>query len=208
MSKEFRTVTVPIEAVPDPESAKKHRARQTLNNLLLALAASLGIMLAIVLAVPRDDSNRIAAVDYRSIAAQAQSSTTNHILVPKLDDSFKSNSARWSSAPADGVQNWYVGFVNGNGNYIGMTQAFNVNPTWLTLQTTSALLSSQFEIRGYTWQEFVSPVVHSPAETKDYILVLKNGNDAVLLYGTADKAAFKDFATRVVTALEEANNAK
>ena len=204
MSKEFRTVTVPVEAVPDPESAKKHRARQTLNNLLLALAASLGVMLAIVLAVPRNDSLQIPAVDYRSIAAAAQGSTSNPILVPNVDASYKATSARFTGKPTDGVQTWYVGFTTDKGNYIGMTQAFGVNPTWLALQTASVVLASQFDINGQTWQEFESPVVHKPKETKDYILLLKHGNDAVLLYGTADKSAFKDFATRVVSALEEA----
>jgi len=204
MSKEFRTVTVPVEAVPDPESAKKHRARQTLNNLLLALAASLGIMLAIVLATPRNDTNQIAAVDYRAIAAQVQSSTPNQILVPNLGAGYKATAARWNGKPTDGVQNWYVGFADQKGNFMGMTQAFGVNPTWLALQTASVVLASQFEVGGQTWQEFESPVVHNPKQTKDYILVLKHGNDAVLLYGTADKAAFKDFATQVVSALEEA----
>jgi hypothetical protein len=204
MSKEFRTVTVPIEAVPDPESAKKHRARQTLNNLLLALAASLGIMLAIVFATPRNDTNQIASVDYAAVAAQAQASTTNHIAVPVLASGLKCTAARFTGKPTDGVQTWYAGFVDPKGAFIGMTQAFNVNPTWLALQTSEVVLASQFEVAGQTWQEFESPVVHNPAKTKDYILLLKHGNDAVLLDGTANKAAFKDFATHVVSALEGA----
>ena len=204
MSKEFRTVTVPVEAVPDPESAKKHRARQTLNNLLLALAASLGIMLAIVLATPRNDSNQIAAVDYVAVAAQAQASTTNHLVVPKISNGWKATSARFTGKPTDGVQTWYAGFVSPNNEYVGMTQAFGVNPTWLALQTSEVVLASQFDVAGQTWQEFKSPIEHSPAKTKDYILLLKHGNDAVLLYGTATPAVFKDFASNVVNALEEA----
>ena len=37
------------------ENSRKHRQRQTLKNLVLALAASLGVVFIIVLLVPRSD---------------------------------------------------------------------------------------------------------------------------------------------------------
>ena len=202
MSKEFRTVTVPIEAVPDPESAKKHRARQTLNNLLLALAASVGIVLVIVLATPRNDSNQIAAVDYRAVAAQVQQSTPHTLALPILQDGWKCTAARWNASPVDGVQNWYAGFVSPTGAFVAMKQAFGVNPTWLSLQTAGDILSSQFEVAGQKWQEYKSPVTHSPAKTNDYIIVWQNGNDAVLLSGTAPEVVFNDFASQIVNQLK------
>jgi len=205
MSKEFRKVTVPIEAVPDPESAKKHRARQTLNNLLLALAASVGIVLALVLINPRDDSNRIAAVDYRAVATQIETTTDHVLAVPTLQLGWTSNAARWSAKPADGVQTWYTGFVSPTGTFVGLTQAFEINPTWLALQTADLVLSSEFQAGGETWQEFQSPVEHNPAKTKDYMIVLKYGNNAVLLYGTAEKVVFNDFATQLASQLKGKN---
>ncbi|MEY4981103.1 MAG: hypothetical protein RL174_441, partial [Actinomycetota bacterium] len=45
------------------DAAAKRRAKQTVINLLLSLAATLGIVIVTVLAVPRDDSNRIQPVD-------------------------------------------------------------------------------------------------------------------------------------------------
>ena len=202
MSKEFRTVTVPIEAVPDPESAKKHRARQTLNNLLLALAASVGIVLVIVLATPRNDTNQIASIDYRSVAAQVQQSTPNKLILPILQDGWKCTAARWNGSPADGVQTWYAGFVSPTGAFVSLTQAFAVNPTWLTLQTAGDLPTSEFKVGGETWQEFKSPAQNNPPKTSDYILMFKNGNDAVLLSGTAPSVVFNDFANQVVNQLK------
>ncbi len=204
MSKEFRTVTVPIEAVPDPESAKKHRARQTLNNLLLALAASVGIVLVIVLATPRNDTNQIASVDYRAIAAQVQQSTPNRLVLPVLQDSWKCTAARWNGAPLDGVQTWYAGFVGPSGDFVSLTQAFGVNPTWLALQTAGDLQTAEFQIGGETWQEFKSPVVNNPPKTKDHIFIYKHGNDAVLLEGTALPEHFTDFETQVVNQMKAA----
>ena len=53
------------------DAAAQRRARQTVINLGLSLAATLGIVLALVLIVPRDDSNRIQPVDFKGIAAGA-----------------------------------------------------------------------------------------------------------------------------------------
>ena len=52
------------------DSAAKHRAKQTVRNLLLSLLVSLGLVVAIVLGVPRDDSNLIQEVDYIAIASE------------------------------------------------------------------------------------------------------------------------------------------
>ncbi len=205
MSKEFRKVTVPIEAVPDPDSAKKHRARQTLNNLLLALAASVGIVLVIVLATPRNDTNQIKAIDYVAVAKAAEASSGHVLAVPTLQPGWASNAARWNAAPVDGVQNWYAGFVSPKGTYVGMTQAFNVNPTWLALQTADVVLASEFQVGDQKWQEFKSPVEHNPAKTKDYMIVWQYGQNVVLLYGTAEKVVFNDFANQLVTQLKGQN---
>ena len=45
------------------DSAARHRARQTVINLILALGASIGLVVTLVLIVPRDDSNRIKEID-------------------------------------------------------------------------------------------------------------------------------------------------
>ncbi|MEO0023828.1 MAG: hypothetical protein RL196_269 [Actinomycetota bacterium] len=205
MSKEFRKVTVPIEAVPDPESAKKHRARQTLNNLLLALAASVGIVLVIVLATPRNDTNQIKSVDYVAIANAAEADSLHVLAKPTLPQGWKSNAARWTPAPDDAVQNWYAGFFSPTGDYIGLTQAFGVNPTWLALETGNLVLASEFQVGDQTWQEFKTPIEHNPAQTKDYMIVWKYGENAVLLYGTAEKVVFNDFANQLVTQLKGQN---
>jgi hypothetical protein len=45
------------------DAAAARRARQTLINLLLSLLATVGVMVLLVLAVPRDDSNRVQPVE-------------------------------------------------------------------------------------------------------------------------------------------------
>ena len=108
----------------EDDAAAKRRARQTVINLLLSLGASLAIVLALVLIVPRDDSNRIQPVDYRSVATDAQTASGKYIVAPELPQGWWANSARYTGNPADGVATYYAGFVGPKNQYIGLDEGF------------------------------------------------------------------------------------
>jgi hypothetical protein len=189
------------------DAAAKRRARQTVNNLVLALIASLGIMLAIILIVPRDDSNRIQKVDYKSIALEAHGSSGKQIVAPELPAGWWANSARWSPKPVDSVQNWYVGFVGPKNQYIGLTQAFGINPTWLALQLKNNSKTGTQAIGAYTWDIYEATEPNDPVKTKDFMMVLNyNPQDVAIIYGVAKPQDFVDIATAIQTKLMERGN--
>jgi hypothetical protein len=186
------------------DAAAKRRAKQTVNNLVLALLASLGVMLALILVVPRDDSNRIQPVDYKAIAAEAAASSGQQILAPELPEGWWSNSARWSPKPADGVQNWYAGFVGPNNQYIGLTQAFGVNPTWLAFQLKSSAKTGTQAIGNRTWDVYEALERGETPKTKDFMMVLNyNEKDTAIIYGVAKPDDFVAIATNIQKALDE-----
>jgi hypothetical protein len=186
------------------DAAAKRRARQTVNNLVLALVASLGIMIAIVLIVPRDDSNRIQSVDYKSIAAEAHASSDKQIVAPVLPEGWWSNSARWSPKPADGVQNWYVGFVGPKNQYIGLTQAFGINPTWLAFQLKNSAKTGTQAVGNFTWDIYEAIEPSDPPKTKDFMMVLNyNKTDTAIIYGVAKPQDFVGLAEAIQTKLLE-----
>ena len=188
------------------DAAAKRRARQTVINLLLSLAATLGIVLVTVLVVPRDDSNRIEPVDYIQIASQVQKNTELYLVSPKLPDGWWSNSARFTANPADGVSTWYLGFVGPKNQYIGVTEAQNPNPTWLVQQLEGAKKTGKFSVGYRDWDIYESPQAHSPRKTKDYVMVMNFTKDekiAVLLYGTASVDELAYFATTIDLELKE-----
>lgn len=123
-------------------------------NLALSLVATLGIVLVTVLIVPRDDSNRIQRIDYISAAATAEASSSLDLLTPTLPDGWWANQARWSASAADGVKTWKVGFVGPKNQYVGMTQGFGVNPTWIAQQTTGYEPDSASTAENQTWTKF------------------------------------------------------
>ena len=180
------------------DSAAKHRAKQTLRNLVLSLLACLGLVAVIVLAVPRDESVRIEHVDCKAIAAEASAATGYEILVPTLPAGWWCNKGEWRGKSADGVETWTMGIISPDNKYVGLTQAFNANPTWFVgqLGDGAAALGSKYAGNGW-WQWDANPQ-HDPMETKDHVwsfgvkAIEAVRGEVVLLYGAE---SLKDFHT-------------
>ena len=184
------------------DAAAQRRARQTLNNLLLSLAATVGVMVLLVLAVPRDDSNRVQPVDYVAIAEQAATEATGKLLIPTLPIDWYSNAARYRSSAQDGVANWYVGFVGPNSEFIALTQGLDVNQTWMQLMLESNKPTGEVEISGQTWKIFESLSENNPPKSKDYMMVLEYDKNAVFVYGVAPTEVLEDLALQLTLQIE------
>ncbi len=181
------------------QKAKEHRAKQTVNNLLLSLLATAGLVLVLIFIVPRDDSSRIPHIDYAAVAEQASISSEKDVLAPTLPKDWWSNKATWLGQPVDAVPRFEVGFVGPKNQYIGMTQAFGVNPTWLALTLKDVVLAKDFKNAGsaISWSIYQSPVVNNPPKTRDIIWITNIGEDAVLLYGDGSEEEFKEFTLSI-----------
>ena len=181
------------------QKAKEHRAKQTVNNLLLSLLVSVGLVVVMILIVPRDDSSRIAHIDYKAVAQQASEASKHEVLAPELPAGWWSNKATWLSTPVDAVPRFEVGFVGPKNQYIGVTQAFGVNPTWIALTLKDVVIQKNFQNSGSTiqWSIYKSPEVHTPAKTRDIIWIANLDQDAVLLYGDGTEAEFKAFTKSI-----------
>lgn len=179
------------------DSAAKHRAKQTARNLTLSIIACLGIVLATVLIVPRDDSNRIQPVDYRASAASAEAASGHQILAPELPQGWWANRAKWTANPADGVAFWKVGFVGPKNQWIGMTQAFEVNPTWVALLSKDYAPDLEAIDSNPNWTKWAS----QDEGSEPTLWTLAVGNDLVALNGSGTAEEFAAFATIIETAV-------
>jgi hypothetical protein len=189
------------------DSAARHRARQTIVNLVLALAASVALVVLIVTTLPRDESNRIKPVAYDSIVTQAASSSGLDLIKIKPLENWWCNLAQLNLSSSDAVPNFKAGFVGSNVKYLGYTQAFGGNPTWLAFQIKEKTLTGTFEYSSHTWNIYQSIVKNDPAKTMDYMMVLNYKNDDyVLLYGVADKNEYEAFAKEISDRLKKASS--
>lgn len=180
------------------DSAARHRARQTVINLCLALAASVGLVVTLVLIVPRDDSNRIKEVDYPTISLKAKVDSGFEVITVNPPSAWWSNNAMLTTNNIDTVPVFKAGFVGSDIKYIGYTQAFNANPTWLALSLNGKIITSEYSSKHYKWDIYESIVENNPKKTMDYIMVLNyKVKDYVLLYGVADQTEFKSFVDSI-----------
>lgn len=180
------------------DSAARHRARQTVINLCLALAASVGIVITMVLIVPRDDSNRIKEVDYLTISQKAKVDSGFEVITITPPTNWWSNNAALTTNNVDTVPVFKAGFVGSDIKYIGYTQAFNANPTWLALSLNGKIITGEYSSKHYKWDIYESIVENNPKKTMDYIMVLNHKDqDYVLLYGVADQTEFKSFVDSI-----------
>ena len=176
-------------------SAAERRAKQTVRNLIYSLLVTLALTLAIVMIVPRDDSNRIQPVDYVGITETVQASMKEELIAPQLGTDWWVNAARVEKDL--GIETWYVGIITPDDQYIGLTQAFESNPSWLANKLQGNWLDVTAEIEGRTWEIWPTLLPSIPKGTKEYAMVHTFDKQAVVIYGTASEEDFLKLATSI-----------
>ncbi|HEY5224688.1 MAG TPA: DUF4245 domain-containing protein [Microbacteriaceae bacterium] len=188
------------------ENSQNHRSRQTVNNLVYSLLATLAIVAVIILMVPRATTLTQTNVDFASIAATGQGSEPDPLAVPKLSKAWTSNSAELRTG-GNGVDSWYVGLITPSRQYIGFTQGFKANDTWLSqlLEDTSG--TGAATIDGVTWTVYDNRNSAKDVGNVEYALTAESGASTYVLLGTAKPGEF-DTVARSLAAQIKANQQK
>jgi hypothetical protein len=95
-----------------------------------------------------------------------------------------------------------VGFVGPNSEFLAMTQALDVNQTWIQLMLESNKPTGKVELAGQSWQIFESVRENNPPKSKDYMMVLEYDKNAVFVYGVAPTEVLEDFALQLTLQIE------
>jgi hypothetical protein len=181
------------------DTPAQRRAKQTVRNLVLSLAVTLGLVLLMVLGVPRDDSVRIQQVDFAAEAAGASAAVGELAVAPILDDTWWANAARLESNAA--VSSWYIGLVTPSNEFIGIRQAFVSNPSWLALQLQGNDPVGEIELGGVLWQKWQAREASNPPRTNEFAMVYEYGPGAIVIFGTANQNEFEIVANSLTEAL-------
>ncbi|WP_025158694.1 DUF4245 domain-containing protein [Leifsonia aquatica] len=188
------------------QNSANHRNRQTINNLVYSLIATVALVIVIVLIVPRGNPTATQPpVDYASVAQEAQGSQADPLLVPKLPSSWKSNSAELRTKTADGVDSWYIGLITPKGEYIGITQGFDANDSWVADQVSKSRIGGTRDIDGVRWDVYDNRKAAADAGNVEYALTTNAGHSSIVVVGTADDAEFRTVASSLasqITALK------
>jgi Protein of unknown function (DUF4245) len=185
------------------ENSRAHRANQTTRNLVLALIASLALVLFIVLVVVRPSATLVHPVNYLTVAAQAQPDVAEPLAAPPLPKGWKSNDAELKTSSGKTVT-WYVGLITPKQQFIAIEQGIATSDTWFGSLLGKAQPTGHVTIAGVRWtiynQRSASGVGNFP-----YSLAATIGKSHVVLHGSADDAEFRVLAVAVAAQLKSSS---
>jgi len=184
------------------EASRLRRSRQTTKNLWLSILASLVVVLALVLVVPRGDMKFAPDVDYAQVAEEAQGGVDVPLAVPELGDGWRSNSAELRKG-ADDVQSWYIGLLTPSDDYLGFSQGIEANESWLSALLNESRADGVKEIGGLEWTVYDNRDSGAKGNI-EYALAATTDDGVYAVYGTADPAEAETLAAAVATSLEAA----
>jgi len=175
---------------------RSRREHQTAFNLVLALLASLGIVLVLVAVVVRPDQSVDRTVDYQRIAADAKVPGVT-LAAPDLPDGFTSNRADFQDKTSDDVRVWTVGLVTPDRQYIGLQQGIGANASWVSNQLDQKPSTGDRTIDGTKWTVYDRRDEGKDAGNHAYSLVTVLDRNTIVLSGTADDRSFTTVAEAV-----------
>ena len=185
------------------ENSRNHRQRQTLLNLLLALGASLLVVLVIVLIVPRGDMAAERDIDVAAVAEQAQIAGDDPLAVPELPEGWRANAAELRTSSVDGVTAWYAGYLTPSNEYLGMYQGLDANPTWVAGLLARTIATGTTTIDGVEWTVYDNRESSADVGNARYGLTTEAGGSTFVLLGTATSEEFETLAAALVPTIDE-----
>ena len=184
------------------ENSRNYRQRQTVQNLVFALGASLLVVLVIVLLVPRSDTPIERDVDVAAVAEQAEAVGDDPLAVPELPDGWRANAAELRTSTVDQVTAWYAGYLTPSNEYIGMYQGLDANPTWIAELLARTLATGTTTIDGVEWTVYDNRDTDNDVGNARYGLVTEAGDSTFVVLGTGTPEEFETMATALVPAID------
>lgn len=182
-------------------ASAKRRSNQTPLNLVFALLASLGVVALVVLVVVRPSSIERDPIDYRTVAADAQSAVDVPLVVPDLPEGWSANRAELVTGEADGINSWQIGLLTPGEQYIGLVQGITADPRWVSEQTANGEATGRVTIGDHRWQIYDRRDVQDPGNLA-YVMTTVSGDSTIVLGGTAADIEFGALADAVGAELD------
>ena len=196
-----RPETAEETAARKAENTRKHRANQTTRNLILALLASLGIVLFIVLVVVRPIDGPPRDVNYKAIAVQAQVGLKTRLVAPDLPSGWRANNAELQDADQKSPT-WYIGFLTPKQQFIGLEEGLTTTGAWFGTLLGKARPTGAISLGGIRWAVYNQRDSSDPGNFA-YSLAATVGTTRFVLHGSASTAEFTKLALAVGTDLDD-----
>ncbi len=185
------------------ENSRAHRANQTTRNLILALLASLAIVLFTVLVVVRPETNLVKPVNYRTVATQAQKSVTETLAAPNLPADWRSNDAELKTGSGKTVT-WYIGLITPSQQFVAVEQGIHTSDTWFGSLIGKSPATGHVTIAGIRWTIYDQRAA-SGTGNFPYSLTGTIGASHFVLHGSASDSEFQVLARAIAAQLKSSS---
>ena len=176
------------------------RSRQTTRNLVLALAATLGIVVVIVLIVPRGTAPQQPAIDVSSAAAGDRATAGQALIAPAVPASWRANAAELRGRGDDTA--WYAGYVIGQ-RFAAFSEGVPGTDDMLDTALEQAEPTGRIELAGVPWRVYDRRTQGAAAGNVVYGLATRLGEVRLAVYGTAESDVRRLAAAAVADARAE-----
>lgn len=190
--------------------SRLYRQRKTVNNLVFSLLVSLGLVLLMVLIVPRGAGGfEDHEVDVQELAEQASPSAGHALVAPEVPDGWKAKQAELRHDSDGQITYWYIGYTTADERYAAVVQAFTadgspVEERWIATQLEQQSATGADRIGGVDWTVY-DHADRSPDEANMLFgMEGEAGGTALLVYGT-DRA--ETIMTLAASVAEQATSA-
>jgi hypothetical protein len=188
------------------EQRRLRRQRQTTKNLVASLVVSLGIVLLLVLVVPRPAGNQVASIDWTVVASQSAESAPGPLIVPVLDATWQANRADLRQSGV--VTEWTVGLISSTGEFVSVVQGFGADRSWVSDQVLGQADSGEVSLGAspegqVSWIGFDRSAVANPGN-RVFAVATPTADGWVIVSGmteTSVTAVAADISTHNITFL-------
>lgn len=188
------------------ENSRLYRQRKTVNNLVFSLLVTVGLVLVLVLIVPRGtDQWSDHTVDVAALAAETSPTAGQPLIAPEVPESWKAKQAQLRSDSAGSIAYWYIGYTTvdeGREAYAAVVQAFTptgdaVNETWIDQQLERQTPTGSERIGGLDWVVYDHPNRSADEANMVFGLRTEVGSTTLLVYGTDRPEVLRTLAAEV-----------
>jgi hypothetical protein len=184
--------------------SRLYRQRKTVNNLVFSLLVSLGLVLVIVLVVPRGaDTWSRHSVDVAGAATQNAASAGVPLVAPETPEGWLPKQAELRTSNSGDILYWYIGYTTASGAYAATVQAFTesgapVDEEWIAQQLESQAATGTDAFGGHAWTVYDHQNRSPDQANMLYGLRTDLGRSALLVYGTDSADALRGLAEAAV----------
>jgi hypothetical protein len=175
------------------EASRVYRSSQTTRNLIAALLVTLGVVVVIILAVPRGTAPEREPIDVAASAQGVAASEGRTVITPDAPADWAVNGAAIEN---DGtVRAWTVVYVPERG-FLRIAQGFDADESWPARVLGGSAPTDSVTLDGIEWQRYD---IGDPSRAGNVSVALATeaGRDTVIIYGDVDDATLEQAAAAV-----------